>query len=694
MKSFFRLFFISIFILGVSGYAQDKILSKVSSLSVKKNIASPANTYTLKSILPNSGATSGNSRAPQGAQRYVRTGYIISAAELAAAGVPKGATFYSWGFSYSTAQNVATTGALKLYLQNTTDAAWSKSTTWSNGSTGTIDSMTLVHDGNVTIPATTGAWDFTLSNGTAFTYNGGALYVAFDYQNATGTIATTANVANCNANAVGGSNGLRNAFSTTAIPTAIANTSAYRPETRAGFKTGVNNDAAVTLVYSYGKLPLVWGAASPIQACVQNVGDQDLTNVVVTLKVTGANTFTNTKTVASLTHDAAASLVTFDAFTPTATGANTVTVSVASDGNNANNSVSTLLTTTNNTFGYGDTSAAISGIGYGTTSGAILARYFVSGSANVSSVTLPLFNYTANTGKTLYGIVTDSTGKILDTSAAYTTKASDLGQAITLTFPKTPTVTNKSIYIGIAQVASTTAWYPVGYQAEDPSRDNAYFGCDLDGSNFGEISDYGRFMIEANLAKATTIPVELSSFTSSAKDGVVTLKWSTATETNNSGFQVERKIASAATWSNIGFVKGNSTTTAINSYSFKDDVSKLGVASYNYRLKQIDFDGSAKYYNLTEAVQVSGPQKFDLSQNYPNPFNPSTTISYSVAVDGKVKIEVYDVLGKLVKTLVNENKAAGSYSVSFNASELSSGVYIYKLSAGNVLMTKKMSLLK
>ena len=192
----------------------------------------------------------------------------------------------------------------------------------------------------------------------------------------------------------------------------------------------------------------------------------------------------------------------------------------------------------------------------------------------------------------------------------------------------------------------------------------------------------------------TTVPVELSSFTSSVKDNVVTLKWSTATETNNSGFQIERKSSKDNVWAVAGFVKGNSTSSAINNYSFSDNISKFGVAVFNYRLKQIDFDGTSKYYDLSNSVEVSAPVNFALDQNYPNPFNPTTTIRYSVAMDSKVRIDVYDVLGRLVKNLVNENKAAGNYSVDFNASNLSSGVYMYKISAGNFTAVRKMNLMK
>ena len=81
-------------------------------------------------------------------------------------------------------------------------------------------------------------------------------------------------------------------------------------------------------------------------------------------------------------------------------------------------------------------------------------------------------------------------------------------------------------------------------------------------------------------------------------------------------------------------------------------------------------------------------------QNYPNPFNPSTTIKFQIPNSSFVNLKVYDVLGNEVATLVNEEKPAGTYQLSFDASNLSSGIYFYKLQAGNIVETKKMILLK
>lgn len=194
------------------------------------------------------------------------------------------------------------------------------------------------------------------------------------------------------------------------------------------------------------------------------------------------------------------------------------------------------------------------------------------------------------------------------------------------------------------------------------------------------------------------LPVELLSFSSSVLDDDVTLNWTTATETNNSGFNVERKQVFSPQssvgneeWKTIKFVNGNGTTTETKSYIFKDE--NLSSGNYQYRLKQIDFDGTFEYSNIIEA-EILPPAKFSLEQNYPNPFNPTTKISWQSPVNSHQTLKIYDVLGNEVAILVNEYRTAGKYEAEFNASNLSSGIYYYKITAGEFVQTKKMIILK
>ena len=185
------------------------------------------------------------------------------------------------------------------------------------------------------------------------------------------------------------------------------------------------------------------------------------------------------------------------------------------------------------------------------------------------------------------------------------------------------------------------------------------------------------------------IPVELTAFSASYSNGSVLLKWTTATETNNQGFEIQRK--STGEFATLSFVNGNGTTTQLQSYSFMDNEVNSG--TYSYRLKQVDFDGTFSYSNVIE-VEISSPLTFSLAQNYPNPFNPTTKINYSVPFDSKVTIAVYSITGELVAELVNNDLTAGSYSVDFNGSNLASGMYIYKMTAGSFTQINKMMLMK
>ena len=190
--------------------------------------------------------------------------------------------------------------------------------------------------------------------------------------------------------------------------------------------------------------------------------------------------------------------------------------------------------------------------------------------------------------------------------------------------------------------------------------------------------------------EADAIPVELTSFTAVVINNSVLLNWTTATEINNSGFAVERSTHSE-NFNQISFVPGFGTTTESKSYSFADNSVSSG--KYFYRLKQIDFDGSFEYSEIIE-VEIGIPQEFSLSQNYPNPFNPVTKIEYSVAKTSEVKLLIFNSIGEEVATLVNETKEPGNYTVNFTAENISSGIYFYKLVAGDFVFIRKMTLMK
>jgi len=186
------------------------------------------------------------------------------------------------------------------------------------------------------------------------------------------------------------------------------------------------------------------------------------------------------------------------------------------------------------------------------------------------------------------------------------------------------------------------------------------------------------------------VPVELTSFAAVIADDNVQLNWTTATEVNNQGFEIQKRNGDGE-FEKVGFVPGHGTTTDIQTYSYID--SKVASGSYTYRLKQIDFNGSFEYSDEV-AVDVTTPLEFTLEQNYPNPFNPSTSIKYSIPENGFVTLDVYNLLGEKVASLVNSVQEAGRYEINFDASNLASGIYIYSLKSGSFNSVKKMLLMK
>jgi hypothetical protein len=188
------------------------------------------------------------------------------------------------------------------------------------------------------------------------------------------------------------------------------------------------------------------------------------------------------------------------------------------------------------------------------------------------------------------------------------------------------------------------------------------------------------------------MPVELVSFTSNVNDRNVILNWKTNKETNNKGFEIERKILNGI-WVKVGYKDGKGTTNEATTYTFDD--MKLNSGKYNYRLKQIDFNGNFAYHNLNGTLEIGIPAKFSLSQNYPNPFNPVTKIDFELPADSKISIRIFDITGReVLNSINNEYRSAGYYTVTVDGSRLSSGVYFYKLTSDKFTATKKMIVLK
>jgi len=196
--------------------------------------------------------------------------------------------------------------------------------------------------------------------------------------------------------------------------------------------------------------------------------------------------------------------------------------------------------------------------------------------------------------------------------------------------------------------------------------------------------------------EAGSLPVGLLSLNCSVSGRNAVLNWSTEWENNNKGFEIQRagfENGKTGSFEIMGFVAGSENSTELKSYSFTD--KNINSGKYRYRIKQTDNNGNSEYFDLNTTVEIGLPAKFKLSQNYPNPFNPVTKIDFEIPADGRVTISVYDLSGKeITKLMNNEFRTAGYHTISFNGQAFSSGVYLYRMAAGDFSVTKKMLMIK
>jgi hypothetical protein len=267
------------------------------------------------------------------------------------------------------------------------------------------------------------------------------------------------------------------------------------------------NDASVSAVYTLGKLPIPYGTPHVIRAFVRNMGTNALTNVNVTVTVSGANSFTNTKTIPTFAAGTAGTL-SFDAFTPTAPGTNNVTVTIANDDDNSNNTATYTQQITTNTYSYADpTQPPTNSVGLGTNAGILATKYTTGTALTVTSSTARLEDPNS-VGKTIYAVVCDNAGTIIGRTPNYVVTAADISTFKAFTFSSPVSIATGEFYTGIAQTANATAYFPIGVQTENPTRSGAYYVLDLAGGQPGDVAgnNLGRLMIDATIGAPPTCP--------------------------------------------------------------------------------------------------------------------------------------------------------------------------------------------
>src|SRR5574343_585241 len=383
---------------------------------------------TLMQNAPASDGSTTSNRAPNGTSghSFLRASLLALTTELA--GIPSGSSISEFGLVTSSGSNIAVTGTLIIYMKNSTDATFTLGTNWATITSG----MTQVYSGTYTIPANATNVDVTLS--TPFTYTGGSVYVAFDFVR-TGTAATTAAV--YQANSTGLTGGCVSAASATAAPTTLSSTN-FRPVMRFGYLNPNSNDVAVEGISSLGNVATALALPVPISAVVTNKSNTTLTNISVTASMTGANTYNDLQTIASLA-PGVSTTVTFTNWTPTALGANVLNVNIA------------------------------------------------------------ISNNTPSTGNNVFAVVLDNTGAILAQSPNLTLTNSDLNTIKTFTFSSPVSVAaNQIVHIGLGQTANaTTGYYPLASYA-NTKLTTVYNTCAITGGALTALtSNLGEFGIEA-----------------------------------------------------------------------------------------------------------------------------------------------------------------------------------------------------
>lgn len=505
------------------------ILSALLFLS--GNVFSQATNYIVAPQYDNSTSTA---RGPNGtsAHAYMRGCALVLQSELTA--IPNGSTISSFGFTLNSGTTInACTGTINIYLENTTDASYLKGTTWSTILTG----MTNVYANVMTIPISATSTSITVTLSTPLVYNGGGIYVAYDWAS-TGAYGTAAAVYRCNS--TGLSPGCASAASGASAPTTLG-TTAFRPNFLFGIANTYTNEIQVNGIEAPGRIAAMFNTPHTISAIVRNASNITKTNISVFLNVTGANAASNTQTISSLAAGTDA-IVTFPALNPQLPGLNTISVSVSADENNSTNSTVYGQSVTCNEWAINPATGSYTSnsVGFGTGAGILSNIYLNPVTSTLTNLRFAVSTNTPSIGRNLYGALLSSTGVILATTNTVTITNGILGTFVTFTFSTPPALTaNTTYYLGMTQTANSTAWYPAGTQSVSYLPANLYYTTALTGGALTVIpQNFGYFGIEAIFNPTLSITVTSPTVTCGASATLLAssasnYSWSTGATTSS-----------------------------------------------------------------------------------------------------------------------------------------------------------------
>lgn len=443
------------------------------------------------SVIPSAAnGTSGAGRGPATNFAFHRSAAVYKAAEILPF-LNSGDSISHFGFSVNNPNGNTTgvPGTITIYMVNTSDTIFARSTTWAT-LLSTPSTMTSVYSGSMTIPGAAGNFAVLLT--TKFRYNGGGVYVAYQWQPSAPT--TLATIFNCNTNIPLAQWNTQNA---TGFPAVLTGNSNFRAQIYVGVKP-LQRDGRVDVVYSLGKLPQGFATPHFVKARITNNGVDTLTNFPCRLNITGVNTFTDS--VIENILPGTFKIVTFSGFTPANLGSNLITVSIPNDDNNSNNSKIYNQLVTTNTYAYADpTIPAAGGVGFTGVTGDFIAKFPYSGSS--SAINQVGVNFVGGGVSLQIGIwerntTTGLPGSLLWSSSTFTSAAG------LNTIPVSPAVTiSDTFFVGVKQTSTTNANF--AFQTEAPIRDKTFYYTSPTGNtvwtDFSATSSNFRFMIEPRL---------------------------------------------------------------------------------------------------------------------------------------------------------------------------------------------------
>lgn len=577
---------------------------------------------------PTAGGNSALSRGPNGSVDFQRTAVLYRRSEVPS--LPPNTNLTHLGFYINTPAAMVASGSIKIYLVNTTDATYNRGNSWAN-IISTPTAMVQVYNGPLTIPTTAGPFNVTLQ--TPFNYTGNNFYLAYEW-NATTKSTTSANYLTN----VTLPDGLITGTGTTA-PATLTGVSAHRPVLQLGY-TPPANDLNVAQVFSLGKLPML-PAVNPhiVSALVINSGRNAQSNVTVSLSVTGANTFNTTTTIASIPAGDTAVAV-FPGYTPTATGNNTITVSVPNDDYNDNNSntYAQVVTTGALSYAEGNPPIATTGLRPLPPNGTLLARYKIGNqSVTVPTVRLMISTDVNNVGKTVYAVIQDITGTQVARSADYVIQTADLNTLKDFTIINPPVFTNTDFFAGMGVVASATTYFPMGVQSEPLTRFNTFYSGPLAGGSFpGQLAPGYRLIVEPVLAPfvapnaeitAITSPVNACSFTATEQICITILNSGGVSLTNipvsysiNGSTTVNETFAgplAPGASANYCF-SANANLSAVGPYTITATVNVAGDADATDNSKTVTVNAVQVGTVTAQNVSRCGPGPVTLNASAPN----------------------------------------------------------------------------